>query len=264
MSHVVLSGPRRTGKTSVCGAVCANLRDKHDFLVIELETSEQSSAEGLCQLMIDRCSRLDLDQITKGLLRKAVPTVQKLLDENAIPLDLSGFGAEIPDATRRAALSLPAAIAERQQQKVVLFIDELQRAVNYADGVGLIHDLLDIYCGQSNVVLLIDGSDERTIETLMRSPFDLARLGQRIELSPTIPADQWRAPLRSRFQRAQLDIDEDSLEQIIAFGEDKPYDTMAACLYVGLNARRTESETVDDFVLQRGLGEARARLEEDG
>ena len=64
--HVVLSGPRRTGKTSVCGAACAVLRDKHQLLTIELEAPEQSSAQGMCQLIIDRTARLDLQQ-TRGV-----------------------------------------------------------------------------------------------------------------------------------------------------------------------------------------------------
>ena len=42
---------------------------------------------------------------------------------------------------------------------MALFIDELQRAVDYSDGVSLIRDLLDIYSGNPDVVVLVDGSD---------------------------------------------------------------------------------------------------------
>jgi hypothetical protein len=259
-----MSGPRRAGKTSVCGAACALLRDGHAFLVVEVEAPEQSSAEGMCQLIIDRAARLDLERISRGMLKTAVPTIQKLLAEQGVPLDLSRFGADVPDATRRAALELPLAIARQQQCKVVFFIDELQRAVDYADGVGLIHDLVDLYAGNEDVAVLVDGSDARTIEQLMGPPYDLARLGQRVPLSPTIPADQWLAPLRERFERAVLAISDAHLNRILEFGEGRPYDTMAGCLYVGLNVRRLGGEEVDDFALERGLEEARARLDEDG
>jgi hypothetical protein len=147
--------------------------------------------------------------------------------------------------------------------RVALFLDELQRAVDYSDGVGLIRDLVDIYAGNPNVVLLVDGSNERTIEQLMGSPYSMARLGQRLALTPTMPSDQWRAPLRDRFERAALSISEDRLERIIEFGEERPYDTMVGSLLVGQNARRVQSDTIDDFVLNRGLEEARARLDED-
>jgi hypothetical protein len=263
LAHVVMSGPRRAGKTSVCGAACAVLRDDHEFLVIELEAPEQSSAEGVCQLIIDRAARLDLQRISRGLLKAAVPTIQKLLEEQGVPLDLSPLGADIPDATRRAALELPLAIARQQQRKVVLFLDELQRAVDYADGIGLVHDLVDIYSGNQDVVVLIDGSDDRTIEKLMGPPYDLARLAQRVALPQTIPADQWRGPLRERFARATLAISDEHLDRILELGAGRPYDTMAGCLYVGLTARRLGSEAIDAFVLEKGLEEARARLDED-
>jgi hypothetical protein len=233
-AHVVMSGPRRAGKTSVCGATCAVLRDEHDFLVIELEAPEQSSAEGVCQLIIDRAARLDLQRLSRGVLKAAVPTIQKLLEEQGVPLDLSQFGANVPDATRRAALELPLAIARQQQRKVVFFLDELQRAVDYADGVGLVHDLVDIYSGNHDAVVLVDGSDDRTIEQLMGPPYDLARLAQRVALPPTIPPDQWRRPLHKRFERATLPISDEHLDQILGFGDGRPYDTMAGCLYVGL------------------------------
>lgn len=263
LAHVVLSGPRRAGKTSVCGAACAALRDDYGFLAIEVEAPAQSSAEGVCQLIIDRTARLDLERMAQGLLRMAVPTVQKLLEERGVPLDLSPFGADVPDASRRAVLELPLTIARQQSRKVVFFIDELQRAVDYADGVSLVHDLVDIYSGNPDAVMLVDGSDERTIERLMGSPYDLARLGQRLDLSPTIAVDQWRAPLRRRFERAALVISEERLQRVLDFGEGRPYETMTACLCAGLSARRAQSDTIDDFVLERGLEEARARLDED-
>ncbi len=263
-SHVVLSGPRRIGETSVCGAVCAVLRDKHDFLVIELEAPEQSSAEGVCQLIIDRTARLDLERISRGLLRAAAPAIQKILEDMGVPLDLSQFGTGVPDATRRAVLELPLAIARQQERKVVFFVDELQRAVDYSDGKGLVHDLVDIYSANTEVVVLVDGSNERTIEQLMGAPYDLAKLAQRRELPPTIPEDQWREPLLARFERAELPITTDRLELILEFGAGRPYDTMTACLYAGLNARRVESNEIDDFALEKGLEEARGRLNEDG
>lgn len=158
---------------------------------------------------------------------------------------------------------LPLVLARQRRHKIVLFIDELQRAVDFADGIGLVHDLVDIYSANPDVVLLVDGSDQRTIERLMGSPYGLARLSQRLELSPIIPADQWRGPLLDRFERAGLAISRNHLEQILRFGEGRPYDTMAGCLCVGLNARRVDSDVIDDFVLTRGLEEARVRVAED-
>jgi ATPase domain predominantly from Archaea len=266
--HVTVSGPRRIGKTSVCGALCARLSEVHGFLVIEVEAPEESSASGFCQLLIDRCARLDLTRLSRGVLRAAVPALQEILADQGLPLDLSEFGAEVPPATRRKAIELPLTIARQQTTKVVLFIDELQRACGnpdggYADGVGLVSDLVDAYAGNTDVVVLVDGSDERTIDKLMAEPYGMARLSQRVPLAERIPFDQWQRPLRTRFEQAGLPIADDDLERILEFGEGRPYDTMSACLYVAYNARRLDLPSIDTFSLEQGLAEARARLDED-
>lgn len=80
---------------------------------------------------------------------------------------------------------------------------------------------------------------------------------------PTIPADQWRAPLKERFAYAALSISEEHVQRILDFGAERPYDTMTACLCVGVSARRLVGDTIDEFVLEKGLEEARARLDED-
>jgi uncharacterized protein len=261
--HVVLSGARRIGKTSVCGAVCEVLESKHDFIVIDFEAPEQSSAEGVCQLLIDRTARLDLQRIAQGLLKRSVPFVQDWLDAHGVPLDLSEFRASVPSATLRTVLELPLEIARQHGKGVVLFIDELQRAVDYADGVALVTGLVDLYAGNSDVLVLIDGSEERTVEQLVGHPYSLGKLAQRVELEPRIPQDQWRAPLRGRFTDAGLEISAERLQRLLEFGAEHPYRTMAACAAVGLAAHRAELEEIDDFVVELGLKEASQRLDDD-
>ncbi len=261
--HVVLSGTRRIGKTSVCGAACEVLESKHDFIVIDFEAPEQSSAEGVCQLLIDRTARLDLQRIAQGLLKGSAPFVQSWLDAHGVPLDLSKFRASVPSATLRTVLELPLEVARQHRKSVVLFIDELQRAVDYADGVGLVTGLVALYAGNPDVVILIDGSETRMVEQLVGQPYSLGKLAQRLELEPHIPQDQWRAPLRSRFTRAGLQISEERLQRLLEFGAEQPYRTMAACAAVGLAARRAEQQDIDEFVLELGLKEASQRLDDD-
>jgi AAA+ ATPase superfamily predicted ATPase len=261
--HVVLTGARRIGKTSVCGAACEVLQRDHDFIVVDFEAPEQSSAEGVCQLLIDRTARLDLQRIAQGLLKGAVPFVQGWLQQQGVSMDLSGFRTSVPTATLRAVLSLPLEIARQHQRSVVLFIDELQRAVDYADGVALISGLVDLYAGNTNVAVLVDGSDERTVQQLLGRPHSLGKLAQRIELEPRIPMDQWRSPLRDRFHTAGLEITEERLQRLLDYGAGYPYSTMAACAAVALAARRAELSEVDDFVLDLGLNEAKQRLHDD-
>jgi len=231
--------------------------------VVELEAPEQSSAEGVCQLLIDRTSRLDLECVARGFLKGSTPFVQAWLSGAGVPLDLSEFQAHVPDATLQKVLELPLQIARQHEKPVVLFIDELQRAVDYADGEALVSGLVDLYAGGKDVLVLVDGSGERTIEKLIERPYSLAKLTQRVELETQIPEDQWWSPLKSRFQAAALTIADDDLHRLISFGNGHPYRTMAACASVALAARRAEQDQIDEFVLTAGLGEARRRLDDD-
>jgi hypothetical protein len=140
--HATMSGRRRIGKTTVCHAACARLREQHGFLVVELEAPEQSTAAGFCQLLIDCSGRVDRARAVRRFGRTVRPFVEEQLKELGIP------------------------------------------------------------------------SEER-------------------------------------------------LERILAFGDGYPYATMAAALYTAFNARRLKLGEIDDFVLDRGLEEARERLAAD-
>jgi Ni2+-binding GTPase involved in maturation of urease and hydrogenase len=76
---VALVGPRRIGKTTVCNAACDRLRDEHGFLVIEVETPEQSTAAGFCELVAARYARDSLTdearaagKVTRSMLETAL------------------------------------------------------------------------------------------------------------------------------------------------------------------------------------------------
>jgi len=247
----------------VCWAASARLRDQHDYVVVWLETPRQTTATGFCQLLIDQSARIDLTHLARKGATVARPAIEALLRSIGVPLDLSALGRDLPLATRRAALELPLKIAREQKLKVVFCIDELQRAADYADGEGIVGDLIDIYAGQTDVVLLIDGSQERVVDRLLEEPYQVAKLVQRRTLASTIPRDQWRRPLTTRFERAGLSIGPELLEEVLDFGAWRPYDTMTAGRYVALTARKLKLEVVDQQCIAEGLREAREHLDED-
>jgi hypothetical protein len=53
--HALVAGDRRIGKTTVCRAACAALREEHGMGVISVEVPERSTSVDLCQLIIARC-----------------------------------------------------------------------------------------------------------------------------------------------------------------------------------------------------------------
>lgn len=260
--HTLVTGPRRIGKTTVCDAVCGRARHDHGD-VVDIEVPERADSTTLLQLIIDRCNRISNDATARKLWRTATPFIEALLREEGIPLDLSQIGQE-QELPTRAVLSLPLKIAERSGQRVVFFLDELQRVVDYGDGAQVLGDLVDLYSGKGDVVVLVDGSDERALDGMLGPPAQIGKLCDRVPLAPTIPTYTWRDCLPERFAQAGLTITGDALEAIVAFGEGRPYATMTASRYAALNARKLGSDDVGTFEAEQAIAETKRHLEEDG
>jgi hypothetical protein len=262
--HTMLVGRRRIGKTAVCEAACARLREVGTD-VIAIEVPERPDGSALLQQVIDQSMRVSLLESGRRAAKLVRPLVERLLAKQGIPLDLSQLDTASPQALQsRTVLSLPRSIARETGRRVVLFLDELQRAVSYAAGAELLGDLVDLYSAETDAVVLVDGSDERVLEGMLRSPVHFGKLCDRLKLAPTIPRATWREPLRERFQAAGLGIEPDALEALLTFGAGRPYETMTAARYAALSARKLDDLTVGGFAVQMGVDEARRHLEDDG
>jgi AAA ATPase domain len=259
----MLAGPRRSGKTTVCAAVCAELKDE-GALVVQVDVPERSDSRDLLQLIVDACSRISLAERGRGALRVARPTIEKLLGDQGIPLDLSALGETHSDLPARVVLGLPVELARHRRRRALVFLDELQRVVGYADGEVVLRDLIDLYGASEDAVVLVDGSDERALAGMFGPPTHFGKLVDRLGLEPAIPLASWREPLTQRFERAGLRLQEGSREAILAWSEGRPYPTMAACRYAALSARKTSSDSVGEFDVRMGIDEAERHLRDDG
>lgn len=230
------------------------------MLVVEIEVPERPDAAALLQLLIDRCNRISL---SRRVARATRPLIEKLLGDVGVPLDLSQLDAEPGGLPTRSILSLPSALAEQSGQPVVLFLDELQRAVDYADGKQVLGDLVDLYSGATDVAVLVDGSEERALDGMLGAPVQIGKLCDRVPLEPRIPAYAWRNALPERFGQAGLKVEHEALEALLSFGDGRPYATMMAARYGALNARKLGSGAVGAFEAQTAIDEARRHLEED-
>lgn len=265
--HTMLVGPRRIGKTTVCAGVCERLRGD-GISVIDVEVPERPHAESLLQSIVDRCNTVSATVARRRAFRTARPFVQQVLADHGIPLDLSELGAEPGAFPSHAVLSLPRTIAEETGRPVVLFLDELQRAVAYADGDQLLGDLVDLYGGATDVAILVDGSEERVLDGMLGPPVHFGKLCGRLSLDPTIPRNTWRRSLTERFERAGMRLDETACELLLAFGDGRPYETIAAARYAALTARKLDGTkqvaNVGEFEARMGIDAASRHLEDDG
>jgi hypothetical protein len=166
--------------------------------------------------------------------------------------------------TMRDVVGLPLRIAHEHGRRVLLFFDELQRAVDYTDGHDVLTDIRDIYsAARGQAVVLVDGSDERTIDRLLDDPYNFGKLVSRYDLPTTIAAYLWQGPLVERFARLGKQLADDQRDAIIAFGATRPYATMAAALYVAMAANSHDGATVSEFDINLGLDQARQHLDDD-
>lgn len=262
----IVTGPRRTGKTTVCEEVCRILADEDGALVVKIDVPERKneSATALLQLIIDGCAGLHVQDAARGVLKVLRPTIEKWLRDEGLPLDLTGVGEGRQPGGGRQIIGLPVRLAEEQQRRVLVFFDELQRVADYEDGHGVLTDIRDIYsAARSDAVVLVDGSSTRTFETLLGDPVNLGKLVSRYDLPTTIPSYRWEEPLTERFRAVDLELGDDQRDAIIAFGDCRPYETMAAARYTALAARQA-SRVVTDFDVEVGLDRARQHLDDDG
>jgi len=260
--HTMLTGDRRIGKTTVCNAVCERVRDDGST-VVQIEVPESPDAVALLQLIVDQFSRISLIARGGRLARAARPLIEKVLGENGIPLDLSQLGSTPITPTARTILSLPLRLAEETAKPVVFYFDEIQRAVDYGDGPEILRDLVDLYSGNADVVVLVDGSNERALGGMMGDPIGFGKLVDRLDLAPVIATAIWRETLPERFALAGLAIETDALEALVSFGEGMPYPTMTAARYAAFNSRKLGSPEIGHFEVEEGIAEAARHIGED-
>lgn len=262
--HVCLIGPRRIGKTTVCDKVCAELESSHTVLRIEVPERKNGDSSDLLRFVIDAVdARWNKDEKRRGL-RTAGPALKTIFKSvTGVELNLDELGAN-PQLVAREILELPRALAAHIKRPVLLFLDELQRVVDYADGEQLLKDLIDLYAGTSHVMVLVDGSDERALDGMLGEPTQLAKLCERTNLSPVIPQAIWKDALAERLRLADLDVDDEALKMLLTYGRERPYPTMAATQAAALSARDLGNSTVDTFDAQMGIDAATKRMRDEG
>jgi uncharacterized protein len=241
--NVVLAGPRRTGKTTVADAAlqaCAadgayvasvdlfGLADAHE-LAQALAVALLANRPALRRAFGEAGSFRDV----LGALRKAavVRARYDLGDGVEMVFEVGGGAAEAGSQERlRTALELGERLAERDGQRVVIFLDEFQEVVGADKRFGpteQVTGLLRAVLQRSpHVSVLFAGSIEHLMRDLF-APGDraLSQFGAFHELAAITP-EQWRKGLRARLDDDATTITDDALDRVIDLGEGQPRMTM--------------------------------------
>lgn len=265
---LVIAGPRRTGKTSVCDAALGLCQRKGAYTV-SVDLFRIANAAELAEVLVAQtiANRSPLRRILHQARRAGrvvadtagVAAVVKSKTQLGEELEIAfqpGLAARDPKRYLDYALALPGRIAEADDKQVVVFFDEFQEVASpnapYGDPDQLTKRMRAIFQRQSGVSYLFAGS----IEHLMRDLFiprgrALSQFGSFHQLRPIEP-EQWAAGLGERFAADECAIDEPALTRLLELGEGHPRATMLIAQKTHLTAVLLETHQIDLALVEQG------------
>ncbi len=268
-ASVVVAGPRRTGKTSVCDAVLGRLAEQGMYTVaidlFRIATAAELAEALVAETLSNRSAvRRALHQTRRAgrVVADALQTSAIVRSKTQLGEDLEiafqpGLAARDPERYVDYALGLPARIAAADGKQVVVFFDEFQEIASpqqpYGDADRLTKRMRAIFQRSSGVSFLFAGS----VEHLMRDLFTpsqraLHQFGGFHALRP-IDVDAWTAGLTERFAADDCTVEETALARIVTYGELHPRTTMLLAQKSHLTTVELETRTVDLAIVEQGL-----------
>ncbi|HWD76111.1 MAG TPA: hypothetical protein VG371_13300 [Solirubrobacteraceae bacterium] len=268
-SNLVVAGPRRIGKTSVCDAAVSRLAG-HGLYTASVDLFRIASASELAEALVTATisNRSPLRRVihqtrragrfvADALHTSAVVKSKSQLGEDLEIAFTPGLAARDPERYLDYALTLPGRIADADDKQMVVFFDEFQEIGSahqpYGDADRLTKRMRAIFQRSSGVSYLFAGS----LEHLMRDLFTpsqraLHQFGGFHDLRPIEP-EAWVQGLGKRFAADDCEADAQALGRIIAYGEGQPRTTMLIAQKSHLTTVELDTRLVDLSVVEQGL-----------
>ena len=241
-THLIVAGPRRTGKTSVCEAALTRARGRGAYTAA-IDLFRISSPAELAEAMAvatlsNRGAIRKLLHKARNAGRAALSAAQAsaaltLTGELGEGVELAltpGLAAQDPDGALDLALALPERVAVADRKRMILFIDEFQEVAAarrpYGDPDSVTKRMRAVFQRSTGVSYLFAGS----IEHLMRDLFAPTKrafsgFGSFHDLRP-ITSREWERGLARRFAVDDCQIGAEALARLIELGAGHPRATM--------------------------------------
>jgi uncharacterized protein len=268
-ANIIVAGPRRTGKTSVCDAALA-VCERERCYIASVDLFRIADAAELAETLAVRMLS------NRPALRRALGTAAarggRMLEALSTSVayrarqDL-GEGVEIALSVGKArdlkrALAATWELAERiaaaDDRRLVLFLDEFQEVASgfYGDPALITRQMRAVFQRSPHVSVLFAGSIEHVMRDLF-APSDraLSQFGGLYELAP-IDADAWRSGLRARLALDRCTIADSALERLLEASEGHPRATMLIAQQAHAVALEELRRRLDDAAVVAGLGRA--------
>jgi hypothetical protein len=266
-ANLVVAGPRRTGKTSVCDAalaVCA--RERCYTATIDLfriaDAAELAETLTLRLLRNRTALRRALGTATArgGKVLEALSTSvayrarQDLGEELEVALTVGAARAD-PHRALAAAWELAERIAAADDRRLVLFLDEFQEIASglYGDPGLVTRQMRAVFQRSPHVSILFAGSIEHVMRDLF-APADraLSQFGALHELAP-IDGEAWREGLRARLALDRCTIVDSALDRLLEASEGHPRATMLIAQQSHMVALEDLRRRLDDAAVVAGI-----------
>jgi hypothetical protein len=242
-TNLILASPRRTGKTTVCGAALDRLQPARTY-VVRLDLRFIADIGQLAETLVERsfANRPALYRAwfqAKHTGRELVESLGLSYAAKSGGLDIEGLELNLLPQIRKDpiryldyALTLPERIASADNRQLVLFLDEFQEVERIGDNVEagwamtLKGKMRSAFESSGSCSFLFAGSLEHMLRVLFgRDEEPFAHFGSFYNLHSILP-QEWEQGLRGRFQRDGTEIDDDALTRIIERGDGHPRVTM--------------------------------------
>ena len=271
-THLIVAGPRRTGKTSVCEAALMRTRRRGAYTA-KVDLFRVSDAAELAEavaaaVIANRSATHRALRRARSAGRAALSAAQaravlRMVGELGEGVEIAltpGLAAQDPERALDLALELPERVAQADERRLVLFFDEFQEVASarrpYGDPDAVTNRMRAIFQRSTSVSYLFAGS----IEHVVRDLFAPARrafsgFGSFYALR-TISDDEWRRGLAERYAADDCTIGGAALARIVELGAGHPRATMRIAQQTHLVSLELDTHEVDLDLVQVGFDRA--------
>jgi hypothetical protein len=275
-TNLVVAGPRRTGKTSVCEAALVRARNRGCYTA-RLDLFRIADAAELAEtlalaVIANRSPARRLVRRARELGRSALTAAQaaavlKLQSQLGEVMEVAltpGWAAQDPQRALDLALELPERVAVADGRRLVLFIDEFQELASerrpYGHPDQVTRRMRAVFQRSTSVSYLFAGSLEHVMRDLF-APQQRAFSGfGSFHALRLIAADDWREGLADRFAADDCTITPAALDRIVKLGGDHPRATMRVAQQTHLVSVQLDRREIDLDLVELGY---RAALDGD-
>jgi len=262
---VLLTAPRREGKSSIAREVLRRLAEDDLYLTASLDffrvTTKRQCADELVRQILEGSTSL-----ASRLKRLVGATAERITGfEPHLKLAEIEFGFRLhpqeadEEEAFRNALQLPQKLAEKEDRRVVVLMDEFQEAGKNL-GQDAYRVMRSYFQEQPRVKHLFAGSQQSLMRALFgRSNAALLRYALEVPLRP-VPGDAWVDYIVRKFNSIGVSCSRIMAAELVRATGGHPADTMALCAHLTSVLREQSGDQVTPELVVAAVDRTRRSL----